>query len=169
MKLVCSLTPARIILSVVALLVLKSLSTWISKHCNLEFSISPVSLFILFNAITVAVIVGSHKPSSIDEFDGVYSYLCSLYEVGASFDDSEECSDVYVFQDDTCGSDGYHEDDDDDDDMDDSLCDEEYDDDDLQKRIEDFIAKVNNGWREERLKEEDGKQEEQETTGLFSF
>ena len=151
MKLVCSPIPARIILCVLALLVLKSLSTLISKHCNLEFSYSPLSLFILFNAITVALIVGSHNPS-IDEFDGVFSYLCSLYEVGASFDNTEECSDVNVFEDDTCGSDGYHGDDEGD--TDDSWHDEEeYDD--LQKRIEDFIAKVNNGWREERLKEKD--------------
>lgn len=146
MKLVCSLTPVRIVLTVVDLLVLKCLSVSISKHCNLEFSYSPLSLFIFFNAITVAIIVGSHRPP-IDKVDGVFSYLCPLYEVGASFDNTEECSDVESFEDNnTCGSYGYDEHDDD---MDD----------DLQKRIEDFIAKVNNGWREERLKEKDCKQE----------
>ncbi|XWS49824.1 hypothetical protein CRYUN_Cryun12cG0036200 [Craigia yunnanensis] len=106
MKLVCSPIPA-LVICVVALLVLKSLSTSISKHFNLEFSYSPLSRFILVNAITVAVIVGSKKPS-IDEF-GVFPYFFSLYEVGASFDNTEECSDVNVIEDDTSGSDGYHE------------------------------------------------------------
>lgn len=55
-------------------------------------------------------------------------------------------------------SDGYDEDDDDDDDGSDEevgWTDEEQDDDndDLNKRIEEFIAKVNKGWREEWLRE----------------
>jgi hypothetical protein len=35
---------------------------------------------------------------------------------------------------------------------------EELDDDNLEKRIEDFIAKVNKGWREEMLREGTNKQ-----------
>ena len=52
------------------------------------------------------------------------------------------------------GSDGYEEDDDDsgsDDEV--GWEDEERYDDNLQKRIEDFIAKVTNGWKEEKLRE----------------
>ncbi|XVE64979.1 hypothetical protein DITRI_Ditri07aG0145100 [Diplodiscus trichospermus] len=116
------------------------------------------SLFILINAITVAVVVGIHKPS-IDEFDQVLQHWCSLCEVGASFDNNMEVgSDVNVFEDYTWGSDGYNGDDDDDSWYEEE--EEEDDDDDLQKRIEDFIAKVNNGGREERLKEKDCEQEQ---------
>ncbi|XVF10744.1 hypothetical protein REPUB_Repub07fG0209100 [Reevesia pubescens] len=158
MKFVCSWTLARIILCVVAILFVKSLSTSIFKLCNLEIFYSSLSQYILFNAIIIAVIFGSHKPS-IDEFDGVYPYLHSLYEADASFDNTEEYSDVDVYEDDICSSNGYQEDDDEDDDdnddMNDGWDDEEEDGDDLQKRIEDFIAEVTNGWREERLKEKD--------------
>ncbi|EOY24512.1 hypothetical protein QQP08_011828 [Theobroma cacao] len=156
MKLVHSPIPARIILCVVALLVLKSLSTSISERCNPEFSYNPLSLFILFNAITVAVIVGSHKPS-IDEIDGFFPYSCSLYG-GPFINSTEKYSDVDDFEDDTASSDGYHADEDDDDgyhedEAEDDSCNDEGEYDDLQKRIEAFIAKVNNGWREERLRE----------------
>lgn len=160
MKIVRAPILGRLFLCVVALLILKSLSTSITKHCNLEFSNNPLYLFILFNAIIIAVIVGSHKPP-IDEFDGVFPYLSFVYEAGASFDNTDEFSDIDVFEDDTCSSDGYQEDDDDDDDddkeedTDDSWYDEEEYGDDLQKRIEDFIAMVNKGWREERLEETD--------------
>ncbi|KAK8578741.1 hypothetical protein V6N13_142016 [Hibiscus sabdariffa] len=134
------------------LLFLKSLST-----CNLEFSYNPLSSFLLFNAIIVSVIVVSHK-QSIDGFDGV----CSASQVGASLDHSEQCSDISepYYEDDTVLSDGYYEDDDHDGDGDgdgdDSWygAEEEYVDD-LQQRSEDFIAKVNNGWREEWLSEKD--------------
>ncbi|XP_021279466.1 coiled-coil domain-containing protein 1-like [Herrania umbratica] len=156
MKLVYSPIPARIILCVAALLVLKSLSTSISERCNPEFSYDPLFLFILFNAITVAVIVGINKPS-IDEIDGFFPHSCSLYE-GPFINSTEKYSDVDDFEDDTPSSDGYHADEDDDDghhedeDEDDS-CNDEEESDDLQKRIEDFIAKVINGWREEKLRE----------------
>ncbi|OMO97403.1 hypothetical protein CCACVL1_04568 [Corchorus capsularis] len=73
-----------------------------------------------------------------------------------SFDITEEYSDVDDFEDDIHSLDGHQEDEEDD--MDDGWSDEEEIDDDLQKRIEDFIAKVNNGWREERLKEKDYEQ-----------
>ncbi|KAK8690942.1 hypothetical protein V6N13_074466 [Hibiscus sabdariffa] len=133
------------------LLFLKSLST-----CNLEFSFNPLSSFLLFNALIVYVIVVSHK-QSIDGFDGV----CSASQVGVSFDHSEECSDIseHYYEDNTILSDGYYEDDDHDDDDgdgDDSWygAEEEYVDD-LQQRSEDFIAKVNNGWKEEWLSEKE--------------
>ncbi|GMJ04821.1 hypothetical protein like AT1G62935 [Hibiscus trionum] len=152
MKLFCSTS----ILSALTLLFLKSLST-----CNLEFSYNPLSLFLLFNAIILSVIVVSHKRSTY-EFDGV----CSASEVGASFDHIEQSSHISdgYYEDDTGISDGYYEDDtgvsdgyyeDDDDSR--YVTDEEYEDD-LHQRIEDFIAKVNNGWREEWLSEKDCEQ-----------
>ncbi|KAL4278767.1 hypothetical protein GQ457_03G020460 [Hibiscus cannabinus] len=126
------------------LLFLKSLST-----CNLEFSFNPLSSFLLFNAIIVSVIVVSHK-QSINGFDGV----CSASQVGASFDHSEQCSDISD-EDNTVLSDGYYEDDDHDDDDDSWYGAEEEYVDDLQQRSEDFIAKVNNEWKEEWLSEKD--------------
>ncbi|KAE8724644.1 AT-hook motif nuclear-localized protein 1 isoform 1 [Hibiscus syriacus] len=62
----------------------------------------------------------------------------------------EQCSDIVdVYRDDTGVSDDYYEEDDHENDDDHSCYDaeEEYGDD-LHQRIEDFIAKVNNGWRE---------------------
>ncbi|XP_039011533.1 uncharacterized protein LOC120140629 [Hibiscus syriacus] len=139
MKLFCS----ALILCVVTL---KSLST-----CNFEFSYNHLSLFVLFNAIIVSVIFVSHK-QSIDESDGD----CSVSEVGASFDQTERSDIVDVYKDDTDISSGYCEDDDHENNNDCSCYggEEEYGDD-LHQRIEDFIAKVNNGWREECLSEND--------------
>ncbi|OMO80926.1 hypothetical protein COLO4_23851 [Corchorus olitorius] len=150
MKPVRSPLPSRIILYIaVALLFLKFLFTINTKHYNLVLSNTPLLSFILFNSIIVAIIVGSHKPS-IDEINGSFPYM---YD---SFDITQEYSDVDDFEDDIHSLDGYQEDEEDD--MDDGWSDEEEFDDDLQKRIEDFIAKVNNGWREERLKDKDYEQ-----------
>ncbi|KAB2088737.1 hypothetical protein ES319_A03G018500v1 [Gossypium barbadense] len=150
MKLFCSC----LILFVVSLLLLRSLSTR-----NLEFLHNPVSLFVLFNAMLISVTFASQKQST-NEVDGEFTYLGSSCEVGASFDDTQQCGDmVDVCRDDTGCSDGYYEDDDsdsdDNDDHDDGWFAEGEYSDDLQRRIEDFIAKVNNGWREELLNEKD--------------
>ncbi|PPD81900.1 hypothetical protein GOBAR_DD21166 [Gossypium barbadense] len=103
----------------------------------------------------ISVTFASHKQST-NEVDGEFTYLGSSCEVGASFDDTQQCADmVDVCRDDTGCSDGYYEDDSDSDDNDGWFAEEGDYSDDLQRRIEDFIAKVNNGWREEWLNEKD--------------
>ncbi|EEF51016.1 conserved hypothetical protein [Ricinus communis] len=129
----------------------------------LKFS-SPLFVFSLFNTIILAIVVGSYRPSD-DEVDG------SCYTFQPSYENKEyACDDFkddngsnYVDDDDDDDhrkedwfSDGYDEDDDD------SGSDGEigWEDDDneetdgsFRRRIEDFIAKVNKGWREEWLTE----------------
>ncbi|GLT78328.1 hypothetical protein SLA2020_498670 [Shorea laevis] len=131
-----------------------------SRHCNREFSFSPLLLFLVFNTLIVVLIIGSYK-SPVNEDGKGMPFSCFFYGVGSVYDDAntileesyEEEGDV-----DGCASDGYYEDDDDngsDDDDNDDWDDytNEYDES-LERRIEAFIAKVNEGWKEERLMED---------------
>ncbi|GKV38149.1 hypothetical protein SLEP1_g46091 [Rubroshorea leprosula] len=133
-----------------------------SQHRNRELSLSPRLLFLVFNTLIVVLIIGSHK-SAVNEDGKGMPFSCFFYGVGSVYDDAntileenyEEEDDEDEGDGDGCASDGYYEDDDDngrDDDDNDDWDDytNEYDEN-LARRIEDFIAKVNEGWREERL------------------
>ncbi|KAM2034984.1 hypothetical protein ACFX16_038135 [Malus domestica] len=127
-------TPIFLLLFLGSLLVLSYFLQLISRR-NLHFSSNPPFVFLLVNIIIVAIIVGNHRPSSV-EADDIISFAYHSYELEED------------------GADGYDEDDDDNGskgeigwgDMD------EYDYN-LEKRIEDFIDKVNKGWREERVRD----------------
>ncbi|KAM2504226.1 hypothetical protein PS1_038166 [Malus domestica] len=152
-------TPIFLLLFLASLLVLSYFLQSISRR-NLHFSSNPPFVFLLVNIIIVAIIVGNHRPSSV-EADDIISFVYHSYELeedGAGYD---KCSDHVddndggeSESDDHFDSDGYDEDDDDNGsegeigwgDMD------EYDYN-LEKRIEDFIDKVNKGWREERVRD----------------
>ncbi|KAJ9147792.1 hypothetical protein P3X46_029913 [Hevea brasiliensis] len=126
----------------------------------LNFS-SSLFLFSMFNTIILAVVFGNCRPS-VEEVDGAWYSFQSSYEDGQdSYDNivKDEDNDSDVDDDDdqreNYFSDGYDEDDDDsgsDGEIGWEDDDEEIDDN-LQRRIEDFIAKVNKGWREEWLRE----------------
>ncbi|KAB2622549.1 phosphopantothenoylcysteine decarboxylase subunit VHS3 [Pyrus ussuriensis x Pyrus communis] len=165
--------PIFLLLFLASALVLSYFLQSISRR-DLQFSSNPLFVFSLFNIIIGAIIVGNHRPSS-GEADDAISFVYHSYELeedGA--DDSEDaksdkysslegcdhCRDHVDDNDDGESEDGdfdfegYEEDDDDngsDDeigwgDMDEYDCN-------LEKRIEDFIDKVNKGWREERLRD----------------
>lgn len=121
-------------------------------------SSSPILLlFLVFNFIIIAILVGNYRPSQ--EVDGAWPRFLPLNEgqedmknkTGDGIEDDDGDGDDYF------GSDGYVEDDDDDNSSDDDDIfwkDEEEDDDScLNRRIESFIAKVNEEWRKERLRD----------------
>ncbi|KAJ4712883.1 hypothetical protein OWV82_015049 [Melia azedarach] len=120
---------------------------------------SPFFLFSLFNIIIFAIMVASYRPYTY-EVDELFPFFCGSDELGVdthdnikeySDEDDEDCGDEYH------GSDGYDEDDDDNGSEGEvGWEDEEGSDGNLQKRIEDFIAKVNDRWREEKLRDKIG-------------
>ncbi|KAJ9173479.1 hypothetical protein P3X46_016603 [Hevea brasiliensis] len=115
----------------------------------LNFS-SSLFFFSMLNTIILAVIVGSYGPS-VEEGDGVWYSFQSSYDDhsndSCSEDDDDDSKENYF-------SDGYDEDDDDSGgDGEIGWEDDDGVDDNLRRRIEDFISKVNKGWREEWLRE----------------
>ncbi|ONI06794.1 hypothetical protein PRUPE_5G081400 [Prunus persica] len=158
-----------LLLFMAAALVLSSLLQSISKE-SLHFSSNPLFVFSLFNIIIVAIIVGSHRSSS-GEVDSIIPFLYHQYEPEEDADNDVEDtkSDKYLnldgyengsdcvddeSEDYSFDSDGYNEDDDDngsDDEVGWGDMDEHNSN--LEKRIEDFIDKVNKGWKEERLRD----------------
>lgn len=142
-----------------------SLSLSISKHHDLFlFPIykfifllksSRTVVFFAFNVIVIVIIFfSSFKSSFKDDCDYCVSFPTSAYEANSDGNDyyeyySEDEEEEYYH-----GSDGYDEDNDDDDDgsfyaFDDDEYVEEDKDIDLERRIEEFISKMNGIWREE--------------------
>ncbi|PON35864.1 hypothetical protein TorRG33x02_350580 [Trema orientale] len=138
----------------------------------LEVKSSRVVVFFIFNVIVITIFFGSFKPfKDCDRCIAVSNPAhkvdheqCYLKEVAKEHNDDQEYyddDDNYSDDDDYeyHGSDGYDEDVDDDDDCssddddDNWLCSEERDSSDLQRRSEEFIAKINKRWREEKISE----------------
>ncbi|KAI3453616.1 hypothetical protein Pfo_010279, partial [Paulownia fortunei] len=131
------------------------------------FSCSPIFVFPVFNIIVCAILVKCDSRSA-EDFDGLMALFGFVYEDGEKeteerwrdemSSDSEDDADAYF-----CDSDGYESEiewtDDNDDDEDDDEK-EEYDEN-LETRIEEFIAKVIRGWREELLLEKSQQQEKE--------
>ncbi|KAF5474518.1 hypothetical protein F2P56_006411 [Juglans regia] len=123
------------------------------------FSSSPLLRFSVFNMIIIVILVGNYRPSQ--EVDGAWPPFLPLneglgeedmkYKTWDRIEEEDDNNDEECFG----GSDGYVEDDDDDDTSDDDIFwqEEEEDDDCLNRRIESFIAKVNEQWRKERLRD----------------
>ncbi|KAJ8767593.1 hypothetical protein K2173_018151 [Erythroxylum novogranatense] len=134
---------AFLVLSVAATLVLK-------------FS-SPLFIFSLFNAIILFIVLGNHRPSGdeVEEFFQYSSQSSFADDYGDYVKDDNGGSDMEDDNEDRSefdGSDGYDEDDDDDGSEGEvGWEDDEEPDENLESRIEDFIAKVIKGWREEWL------------------
>ncbi|TQD81699.1 hypothetical protein C1H46_032751 [Malus baccata] len=134
-------TPIFLLLFLASLLVLSYFLQSISQR-NLHFSSNPPFVFLLFNIIIVAIIVGNHRPSFV-EVDDIISFVYHSYELeedGAG--DAEDTKNGYDEDDDDNGSEG---------EIGWGDMDEYYYN--LEKRIEDFIDKVNKGWREERVRD----------------
>ncbi|KAM2819226.1 hypothetical protein PS2_037670 [Malus domestica] len=121
-------TPIFLLLFLASLLVLSYFLQSISRR-NLHFSSNPPFVFLLFNIIIVAIIVGNHRPSSV-EADDIISFVYHSYEL------EEDGADGYDKDDDDNGSEGEI-----------GWGDMDEYDYNLEKRIEDFIDKVNKGWR----------------------
>lgn len=123
-----------------------------------EFSSSPIFVFSVFNIIICAIIVKCESKSAQD-FDGLMAFFGLVYEEETEeityemYSDSDDDADAHFHNSDgydseiewTEGS-GGDEDEDDDNEK------KEYDEN-LESRIEEFIAKVIKGWREEILME----------------
>ncbi len=149
-----------LILFSAAILVLNLWSANHQQHKPLRFSSSPLLVYSVFNMIIIVILIGNYRPSS-EEVDGAMPPFLPLYE---GEKDTQDDTGNYIDHEDeeNHGSDGNDKDDDDDDDGsgDDEICwqDEEEYDNNLERRIEDFIAKVNEEWRKERLREMSNKQ-----------
>ncbi|KAL2235891.1 phosphopantothenoylcysteine decarboxylase subunit VHS3-like [Sesamum indicum] len=129
---------------------------YFSLSSNADFS-SRCFVFSVFNVVFCAVLVGDDRKSAQD-FDGISDFLGFGYEVDWEEKTMDEMSSDED-DDDFYDSDGYDSeiewtDDDNDDDTDEDDDEElkEYDQN-LEGRIEEFIAKVIKGWREELLME----------------
>lgn len=152
-----------LILCVASMLFLSLRSSPSILECEnlLGSSFSVVLMVFVFNTMIFAFLVKGYMPS-YEEFDNFDWSLPFQLMVDGMKEEHEEyrCNNIDTGDDDDnddycypC-SDGYNEDDDDDSsDEEVGWADEEQDDDDLDKRIEEFIAKVNKGWREEWLRE----------------
>lgn len=170
-----SILPALVLLVLIFCLhICFSLSLTVSKHHNFFLSTyelaksSHVVVFFIFNVIVILVFFGSSKSSSTFKEDHCDCYSISVpnssaYEVDSyDYISEDEEDEEYQYH----GYDGYDKDDenddeDDDDDDDDASyyvfnSDDEYggedkdsDSDQLERRIEEFIAKMNCKWREE--------------------
>ncbi|XP_031269740.1 uncharacterized protein LOC116128183 [Pistacia vera] len=104
------------------------------------------AVFVMFNVIIITIFLGSSKPSAMD-FDWFFNPFPLVHET--YYDDSYDDDD----DDDEChGYDGYDEDNDDDLGTEDVESEDEIDND-LERKIEEFIAKVNSKWREESIAE----------------
>ena len=152
----------------VAILVLNLWSSNRQQQKPLGFSSSPLLVFSVFNTIIIAILIGNYRPST-EEVEGVMPPFLPQNEGEKDAQDDtgdyingREDENEYEDEDEDeeyHGSDGYDEDDDDNG-SDDETCwqdDEEYDKN-LERRIESFIAKVNEEWRKERLREISNKQ-----------
>ncbi|KAF5731664.1 hypothetical protein HS088_TW18G00348 [Tripterygium wilfordii] len=144
----------------------------VSKHHNILISTydvitvaksSNLSMFFLFNFILIMIFLGSSKPPAEPEFDGSFSFPSMEYgfidskekendnlkEINLETDEDEDGEEVSDNENDH-GYDGYDEDNEDDTGAEDEDNeDDDCRDNDLERRIEEFIAKVNNTWREE--------------------
>ncbi|KAM3734957.1 hypothetical protein ACB098_10G054000 [Castanea mollissima] len=143
----------------VAILVLNLWSSNRQQQKSLGFSSSPLLVFSVFNSIIIAILIGNYRPST-EEVEGVMPPFLPQNEeeidaqddtgdyINCKEDEDEDEDEEYH------GSDGYDKDDDDNS-SDDEACwqDEEEYDNNLERRIESFIAKVNEEWRKERLRE----------------
>lgn len=113
---------------------------------------SPVFMFCICNLIVVTVLPGSLRPSD-GEFDSFVSLLLAEHvkeeEKGEEMVEEEEEEEEEDFH----GYDGYDEDNDDNGSEDVDTDSEDEGGDDLNRKIEEFIAKINREWREERLRE----------------
>ncbi|XVF33492.1 hypothetical protein REPUB_Repub17cG0173100 [Reevesia pubescens] len=143
------------------------LSDSVSQYHELLFSTfdfiivaksSPVAVFFMFNVIIITVIIGSPKPiSDHQDAAGHHDLITSAPAVEYVIDakDDEENDDSYDGSDvedldEYHGYDGYDDIGTEDDHED---CEEDDKDNDLERRIEEFIAKVTRKWREELLTE----------------
>lgn len=148
-------------------LILLVVAIWFSKIChnpslpNVLGSIRIPAPFLLmyslFSIILFSIIIESYKPySKEDDQDSTPLYL---HEEGEySPDHIKRTPDEESDYEDYHGSDGYEVDDQNDvyesgDDDDVTWDDEERFDENLQKRVEDFIAKVTDGWKEEKMRD----------------
>ncbi|KAB1217113.1 hypothetical protein CJ030_MR4G021208 [Morella rubra] len=156
MKFVQILIP--VALGLAAILLLQLRSSNLQQHKLHGFLSSPLLLFSVFNTIIVFLLFGNYRPFSSEEVDGVWPPLFSVYE-GEEEREEAKTNDIGDYSEDDedeefCGSDGYDEDDDDDSSSDDDIFwQDEEDDTHLNIRIESFIAKMNEEWRKERLRE----------------
>lgn len=121
----------------------------------LNFS-STLFLFSMLNTVILAVVVGSYRPSVEEGDGGWYSFQSWYEEVEDAYDKDEDydSDDDDDYEKENDFSDGYDRDDEGDRDGEIGWeDDDEEEDDNLQRRIEEFIAKVNRGWRDEWLRE----------------
>lgn len=138
-----------------------------SSVCQLRVSAGfesyRIFVFSVFNVISFVVLVRGYRPSS-DEFEASVPFVFTLYDDYGDDHKDKHYDDYFYDEDDDDdqsayhGSDGYDEEDDDDYGSDDEIGwndDDDYDnneqDYDLERRVEDFIAKVIAGWKEELL------------------
>ena len=165
-----------VFLNLLLFLVFFSLSFSASKHHKISLSTyefiaviksSRVAVFFILNVITIAIFFGSLKPYKDDcTFSIPFSKVDVTnhdYHHHGDYGNDRDIDDHSAYDDDDYhGFDGYDEDDDDDDDDYDygydslsDIEDQDYEDkgSELLMRIEDFIAKNNNMWREESMKE----------------
>lgn len=145
----------------IAILVLNLWPSNRQQQKPLGFSSSPLLVFSVFNTIIIAILIGNYRPST-EEVEGVMPPFLPQNEeeidaqddtgdyINCKEDENEDEVEDEVYH----GSDGYDKDDDDNS-SDDESCwqDEEEYDNNLERRIESFIAKVNEEWRKERLRE----------------
>ncbi|KAF5744321.1 hypothetical protein HS088_TW08G00922 [Tripterygium wilfordii] len=147
----------------------------VSNHDNLlistydafiEAKSSNLAMFFFLNVVMILILLGSAKPPA-EEFDGLFSFLSSAYGFSGSKEKENDHDKELSFETDgdhySCSDEGEAGDDENhgcDEDSDDDNGAEEEDgadddcsDSDLERRIEEFIAKVNNTWREEILRE----------------
>ncbi|XP_030524864.1 prostatic spermine-binding protein-like [Rhodamnia argentea] len=156
----------------VALLLLTSPATLKHGRTDLvDLSSSPLFMFLALNFIVLAILLGSPNPTD-HEVGRRFSFSFNE-EVRVDDIDADE-NEVYVDEgkdedsdhsNDEVTSDGYEEDDDDsgsdgeigwcnDEDGDEAPEKDEDGDNNLEKRSEDFIARVIKGWWEERVRED---------------
>lgn len=157
----------------VAVLLLISLTTSKLKRTNLvDPSSTSLFVFLALNFIVLAILLGSHSHTD----HAVERRLSFSFDEEVRVDDPADEDENEVHTDDSededdgrsnddVTSDGYEEDDDDsgsngeigwsnDEDGDEAFEKDEDGDINLEKRSEDFIARVTKGWREERMNED---------------
>ncbi|KAL3743183.1 hypothetical protein ACJRO7_018478 [Eucalyptus globulus] len=156
----------------VAVLLLTLLTTSKLERTNfVDLSSSPVFVFLVINFIVLAILLGSLSPTdheverrfSLPFNEEVWVNDAEDDENEVHIDGGEDEDDGHP--DDDVTSDGYEEDDDDsgsdgeigwynDEDGDEASEKDEDGDNNLEKRSEDFIARVMKGWWEERMRED---------------
>lgn len=106
----------------------------------------------MFNVIIITIFLGSSKPSAVD-FDWIFFHPSPPVLHETCYYDSPDDDNDDEDDDKDHGYDGYDEDNDDDLDTEDVESEDDGIDNDLERKIEEFIAKVNRKWREELLAE----------------